>query len=111
MGSFKILNTAQEGPQPQAIDPVCGMKVNPARTAGTVEHDSQTYYFCCTHCAEKFKADPQRYLTPKPMGAAVAAHPRDSSTGHHSHQAPQMASGPGGEAARPGHVSEMRHGA
>ncbi|UCD38244.1 MAG: cadmium-translocating P-type ATPase [Fidelibacterota bacterium] len=43
-------------------DPVCGMSVDPGRAAASVEHDDTTYYFCCTHCAEKFKADPAKYL-------------------------------------------------
>jgi len=44
-------------------DPVCGMMVDPARAAAQTEHDGTTYYFCCPHCAEKFKANPQTYLT------------------------------------------------
>jgi P-type Cu+ transporter len=47
-----------------AIDPVCGMTVNKSAPAGTVEFNGQTYFFCSTHCVEKFRADPQRYLTP-----------------------------------------------
>ncbi len=44
-------------------DPVCGMAVDPATAAAQTEHDGTTYYFCCPHCAEKFKANPQTYLT------------------------------------------------
>jgi Cu+-exporting ATPase len=29
------------------------------------EYNGTTYYFCCRHCLEKFKADPQRYVKPK----------------------------------------------
>jgi Cu+-exporting ATPase len=36
-----------------AIDPVCGMTVDP-RTAITGERDGKTYYFCCEHCRRKF---------------------------------------------------------
>ncbi|MFH1513902.1 MAG: heavy metal translocating P-type ATPase [bacterium] len=43
------------------IDPVCGMKVNPDSAAGSYEHSGTTYYFCATHCLEKFKADPESY--------------------------------------------------
>jgi P-type Cu+ transporter len=43
-----------------SIDPVCGMQVEPAGAAGKVEHAGKTYYFCSTHCAHLFKADPQR---------------------------------------------------
>lgn len=46
----------------QATDPVCGMSVDPDRAAAAVSHDGQTYYFCCTSCAEKFAVDPAKYL-------------------------------------------------
>lgn len=45
-------------------DPVCGMSVNPATAKHRVEHGGKTYYFCCAHCVEKFKAEPQQYLKP-----------------------------------------------
>ena len=45
-----------------ATDPVCGMVVNPATAAGSVDHDGRTFYFCCRHCVEKFRANPGRYL-------------------------------------------------
>ncbi len=45
-------------------DPVCGMTVEAGKAAATVEHDGHAFFFCCTHCAEKFRADPQRYLNP-----------------------------------------------
>src|SRR5207245_7370848 len=46
-----------------ALDPVCGMTVDPARAAGQVEHEGTTYYFCSKGCAAKFTADPKRYLS------------------------------------------------
>jgi len=51
-------------------DPVCGMNVNPATGKHTYEYGGKKYYFCAASCAEKFKADPQKYLS----GAATAAH-------------------------------------
>jgi Cu+-exporting ATPase len=45
-----------------AIDPVCGMTVDPARAAATVEHDGTSYAFCSKGCAAKFQADPKKYL-------------------------------------------------
>ncbi len=45
-------------------DPVCGMTVDPSRAASTVEHEGKLYHFCCRGCAEKFKADPAKYLSP-----------------------------------------------
>ncbi|MCH7979816.1 MAG: YHS domain-containing protein, partial [Acidobacteria bacterium] len=45
--------------QGQAVkDPVCGMDVKPESAAARYEHGGQTYYFCCTHCMEKFRAEP-----------------------------------------------------
>ncbi len=44
-----------------AIDPVCGMQVDPAHAAATREHDGTTFYFCSAGCAATFDADPQRY--------------------------------------------------
>lgn len=43
-------------------DPVCGMKVNPARASWTSTHDGTAYYFCAEDCKEAFDADPSRYL-------------------------------------------------
>ena len=48
------------------IDPVCGMKVDPARAKATAEHRGKTFYFCCTGCAEKFRANPDKYLGANP---------------------------------------------
>jgi Cu+-exporting ATPase len=49
-------------PTGQAIDPVCGMTVEPANAAGSAEFEGRTYYFCSTHCLHKFQADPQKYV-------------------------------------------------
>ena len=54
------------------LDPVCGMKVDPAKAAAVVEHEGTSYFFCGKGCAAKFQADPQKFLAPKP---AVAAPP------------------------------------
>jgi Cu+-exporting ATPase len=47
------------------IDPVCGMKVQPAKAAAVIDHDGVTYYFCGKGCATKFQADPDKYLHPQ----------------------------------------------
>ncbi len=49
---------------PAAIDPVCGMTVQPATAAGSYEYQGKTYYFCATSCLTKFRTDPIHYLTP-----------------------------------------------
>jgi len=69
-----------------AVDPVCGMTVDPARAAGRVEYDGTTYYFCSKGCVAKFTADPKKYLagTREAMAPAliqlggVRAHPARS---------------------------------
>jgi P-type Cu+ transporter len=45
-------------------DPVCGMTVDPAKPGATAVHGGKTYYFCCSHCAARFKAGPEQYLQP-----------------------------------------------
>ncbi|WP_261770642.1 YHS domain-containing protein [Myxococcus virescens] len=48
-----------------AIDPVYGMKVDPnAPKGGHPEHAGLTYAFCNPRCRERFRADPERYLSP-----------------------------------------------
>lgn len=49
---------------PQAIDPVCGMKVNPESTDFHATHNSVTYHFCSAGCRSKFVAAPDQYLAP-----------------------------------------------
>jgi P-type Cu+ transporter len=60
-----------------AIDPICGMTVNPAQPkGGSHVHAGKTYYFCNPKCREKFAADPKKYLkvddarAPEPAPAA-----------------------------------------
>lgn len=45
----------------KVLDPVCGMSIDPTTAAATVEHEGRTYYFCSTHCAAGFRADPAKY--------------------------------------------------
>ncbi len=58
-------------------DPVCGMTVDPARTAHHATHDGRPFHFCCVGCRTRFEADPDRYLNPPaptPPAAAGAAY-------------------------------------
>jgi P-type Cu+ transporter len=50
---------------PAKKDPVCGMTVDPSGAAAVIELAGTKYYFCCTGCAEKFRAAPERYLNPQ----------------------------------------------
>ena len=51
-------------------DPVCGMTVDPATAKHKLEHAGKAYYFCCARCLEKFRADPDGYLSRRPAPAA-----------------------------------------
>ena len=44
------------------IDPVCGMTVTPAEAAGHADHEGRTYHFCSTHCLDRFRAAPARFV-------------------------------------------------
>src|ERR1700675_4853182 len=83
------------------IDPVCGMSVDPARARGSAEHAGKTYYFCSPHCVEKFKADPEKYLTQGPS-AAHMAHPVQIAQMPPAQIKPASAADSGKWAARPG---------
>jgi Cu+-exporting ATPase len=55
----------------RAIDPVCGMKVDPDHArGGSFEHDGTTYFFCGQKCHARFAAEPAKFL------AAQSAPPR-----------------------------------
>jgi Cu+-exporting ATPase len=56
-----------------AKDPVCGMTVDPAKTAHHAEHDGHAYHFCSAGCRTKFIADPAAYLGAKPKAEPMAA--------------------------------------
>ena len=48
-----------------AIDPVCGMKVNPATAKHRFSYKGEEYLFCSGRCRERFEADPEKYLKPR----------------------------------------------
>lgn len=65
-------------------DPICGMIVDPA-TALSATRDGTTYFFCCSHCLEKFDSKsvettscchsqgPANPVTPGPIGTRSTA--------------------------------------
>ncbi|MDE1972997.1 MAG: cadmium-translocating P-type ATPase [Hyphomicrobiales bacterium] len=64
----------EAAPAPKAIDPVCGMSVDPAKSPHCHTYRSNAYYFCSASCRSKFAADPEKYLdraAPKAMAASV----------------------------------------
>ena len=56
-------------------DPVCGMEVEPETAAGSHAYKGQTYYFCHPSCLERFRAEPEKFLSPaiKPEEPSVVA--------------------------------------
>ena len=61
-----------------AVDPVCGMTVDPS-TALTAEANGRTYWFCSEHCRTRFQADPDRYTS------AERDHPNGDHGEHPAH--------------------------
>ena len=58
--------------RPLFRDPVCGMLVDPGSAAGSHAHNGVTYYFCNVRCLERFRAEPERFLSPAPAQTAAA---------------------------------------
>ncbi|TQM12160.1 Cu+-exporting ATPase [Pseudoxanthomonas sp. 3HH-4] len=65
--------TARADDGTHAIDPVCGMRVDPLPTSHHAEHAGQAYHFCSAGCRTKFIADPERYLHPATDAAPAPA--------------------------------------
>jgi P-type Cu+ transporter len=51
-----------------AVDPVCGMKVDPNAGKPTHDYRGVTFHFCSDGCRSKFGADPEKYLKAAPSG-------------------------------------------
>lgn len=62
-----------------AIDPVCGMEVDPKSAAATYEYKGETYYFCAPGCKAAFEKDPEKYL------GSTHEHGGHEHHGHHPH--------------------------
>jgi len=73
-------------------DPVCGMWVDPHKTAHRAARGGRSYYFCSAGCRTKFLADPDRYLG----GGSRAAEPLPEGTIYTCPMHPQVRqAGPG----------------
>ena len=59
-GTLAVTPSAE--PLTVAVDPVCGMSVDPELAAAHRHHDGVTYSFCNPGCAAAFDTDPDRYL-------------------------------------------------
>src|ERR1700720_2557748 len=54
------------------VDPVCGMKVDPATSKHRADRDGQSSHFCSAGCRTKFVADPEKYLAAKPADIPIS---------------------------------------
>mgnify|MGYP003123595856 FL=1 len=50
-------------PSGTAVDPVCGMSVEIEGASFVHEHKGSHHYFCSSRCLDKFRADPELYLS------------------------------------------------
>jgi len=64
-------------PAAAAVDPVCGMTVDPAATPHRAEHDGSTWFFCAAGCRAKFLSDPVRFAAGAAEPSARHHHDRD----------------------------------
>jgi P-type Cu+ transporter len=84
--AFRIMQPAQSSGK---IDPVCGMKVDPASSAHRHIHGGRLYHFCSARCLTKFVEQPEKTLSRRghpPTSAAGAVytcpmHPQIRQTG------------------------------
>ena len=71
------IETAGRAPAAAAVDPVCGMTVDPAATPHRAEHGGRTWFFCAAGCRAKFLSDPARFATAAAEPSAPHRHDRD----------------------------------
>ena len=64
-GSMHGADPGDSNPANLAVDPVCGMRVNPATAAGQYDYRGATYYFCGLSCLQRFKDAPETFLGAK----------------------------------------------
>ncbi|MFU8828540.1 MAG: YHS domain-containing protein [Phycisphaerales bacterium] len=74
-------------PNEPETDPVCGMAMTPGSEAERIEHEGVTHLFCSKQCADKFRSDPERYLSSGDPDADATDHSCCShkQPGHPSH--------------------------
>ncbi|MFE7754522.1 heavy metal translocating P-type ATPase [Streptomyces sp. NPDC057418] len=59
---------SQPGPQEPAVDPVCGMQLDPATAAERRDTGTGSYFFCSAQCAAAFAAGPDPCPVPPEDG-------------------------------------------
>ncbi len=64
MNAYKQIQKPADSDNPLAADPVCGTDVDPKHAGGSYRHQGMDYFFCCQHCREAFRQNPEKYLRP-----------------------------------------------
>ena len=98
----------QEEKRVLGIDPVCGMKVFEKPDAIHRVHEGATYYFCNPRCAEKFDADPQRFI--KAPGSEPMQTPAAPAGAHPRRRPVHVPDGSRGSPEGTRRLSDLRHG-
>jgi len=82
-----------------AVDPICGMQVDP-ETAPSADRDGETYYFCCVHCRKKFLSGKS------PARSEGAQQPADTGDPSHREEQPAASAQESGEPQQGGQRDE-----
>jgi P-type Cu+ transporter len=45
-----------------AIDPVCGMTVDPSTASDSFNYKGREFYFCSQNCLDRFKSNPEQHV-------------------------------------------------
>jgi P-type Cu+ transporter len=77
-----MVDTSVETGAVEYVDPVCGMTVAPEDAAGHADYRGTRYYFCAQSCLDRFKADPDAFLSdrrtpPEARAGAIYVCPMD----------------------------------
>src|ERR1700733_14640529 len=68
-----MVDPAGHGDHVHSTDAVCGMSVDPQSAKHRLAYKGQDYFFCSARCRERFEAEPDKFLQPKPPEAAARA--------------------------------------
>jgi P-type Cu+ transporter len=83
-----------------AIDPVCGMEVDPARAAAKRTRGGRIVYFCAPGCAAAYDRDPARYERAAPGPPSRPSPPHASAAASRAPQAASLPALPRASSAR-----------
>jgi YHS domain-containing protein len=62
---LKLENLEQYQAENAVACPVCNMRINKLFAGAQLKHRGKDFFFCVRECAEKFAADPDKYLSGK----------------------------------------------